>query len=112
MKSAVKAAGKVAVEVGKVGAQTLSAATKAIAGYTTAMTGAATAAFKLDADSALAANDLNTLSTQTGISTQDLQKYQYAADLVDVSVNTLTKSMAKNIKQMTSTSYRDPMPLF
>lgn len=104
MKSAAKAAGQVAAEVGKVGAQTLSAATKAFAGYTTAITGAATAAFKLAADSALAADDLNTLSTQTGISTQDLQKYQYAADLVDVSVDTLTKSMAKNIKQMTSTS--------
>lgn len=104
MKSAASAAGKVAVEVGKVGAQTLSAATKAFTGYTTAITGAATAAFKLAADSALAADDLNTLSTQTGISTQDLQKYQYAADLVDVSVDTLTKSMAKNIKQMTSTS--------
>ena len=34
------------------------------------------------------------------MSTEELQKFQYASELVDVSVETLTKSMAKNIKSM------------
>ena len=37
----------------------------------------------------VAADDLNTLSKVTGIGTGDLQKYSYAADLVDVSVDTI-----------------------
>ena len=48
------------------------------------------------------ADDIETLSKQTGIGTDDLQAYSYAAELVDVSVETLTKSMAKNIKSMAS----------
>ena len=47
-----------------------------------------------------AADDLNTLSKQTGISTGDLQKYKAAADLVDVSVETMTKSHTKLKKTM------------
>ena len=47
-----------------------------------------------------AADDLNTLSKQTGISTGDLQKYKAAADLVDVSVETMTKSHTKLKKSM------------
>ena len=47
-----------------------------------------------------AADDLNTLSKQTGISTEDLQKYKAAADLVDVSVETMTKSHTKLKKSM------------
>lgn len=42
-----------------------------------------------------AADDLNTLSKVTGIGTGDLQKYGYAADLVDVSVETIAKSVKK-----------------
>jgi phage-related protein len=38
----------------------------------------------------------------TGIATDKLQEYRYAAELVDVSTDTLTKSMAKNIKSMAS----------
>lgn len=47
-----------------------------------------------------AADDLNTLSIQTGISTADLQKYGAAADLVDVSVETMAKSQVKLKKSM------------
>lgn len=49
-------------------------------------------------------DDLNTLSKQTGISTEDLQKMSYAADLIDVSVDTISGSMAKLRKSMVSTS--------
>lgn len=47
----------------------------------------------------VAADDLNTLSAVTGIGTDDLQKYKYAADLVDVSVESIAsanKKLAKN----------------
>ena len=47
-----------------------------------------------------AADDLNTLSKQTGISTQDLQKYAASADLVDVSVEAMAKANQKLKKNM------------
>lgn len=53
-------------------------------------------------DSAAYADEILTLSTQTGLSTQKLQEFSYASELVDVSVETLTKSMAKNIKSMSN----------
>lgn len=48
----------------------------------------------------VAADDLNTLSKVTGISTGDLQKYSYAADLVDVSTEAIAKSTTKLKKNM------------
>ncbi len=48
------------------------------------------------------ADNILTLSTQTGVSTENLQKYNAVAELVDVSTETMTKSMAKNIKSMTT----------
>lgn len=51
-----------------------------------------------------AADDLNTLSKQTGISTDDLQKMQYASDMVDVSVDDIVGSMKKMKKNMDSDS--------
>lgn len=47
-----------------------------------------------------AADDLNTLSKQTGVSTTDLQKYKAAADLVDVSVETMANSQVTLKKRM------------
>lgn len=68
----------------------------------TAATAAVTALAKMTLDSGKWADDLNTLSKQTGISTEDLQKYQFAASRVDVSVDTLTGSMAKLTKNMSN----------
>lgn len=48
------------------------------------------------------ADEILTTSTVTGIATDDLQGYKYAAELVDVSLETLTGSMAKNIKSMSA----------
>lgn len=48
------------------------------------------------------ADDLNTLSKVYGISTQDLQMYAAAGDLVDVSVETIAKSHVKLEKSMSS----------
>lgn len=53
-------------------------------------------------EAAAYADEILTASTVTGMSTEDLQAYSYAAELVDVSLDTLTKSMAKNIKSMDS----------
>ena len=50
------------------------------------------------------ADDLNTLSKQSGISTRDLQKLQYAADLIDVDPDNVIGALTKMKKSMTSTS--------
>ena len=50
------------------------------------------------------ADDLNTLSKQTGISTHDLQMYAAMADLVDVSVETMAKSQTRLKKSMLTAS--------
>jgi len=50
------------------------------------------------------ADDLNTLSKQTGFTTAELQKMEYAADRMDVEVETITGAARKLKKSMTSTS--------
>lgn len=46
------------------------------------------------------ADDLNTLAKQTGFTTAELQKMQYAADRIDVSMETITGAAAKLTKQI------------
>ena len=48
------------------------------------------------------ADNILTTSTNTGIATKTLQEYNAVAELIDVSTETLTGSMAKNIKSMSS----------
>lgn len=48
------------------------------------------------------ADNIITVSKQTRINTKDLQTYYYAAELVDVSVNTMTSALTKNIRSMES----------
>lgn len=48
------------------------------------------------------ADDLLTLSRNTGFSVEELQKMQYASDLVDVSMDQMTGSVQKLTKQMGS----------
>ena len=50
---------------------------------------------KLGYSAVQSADDLNTLSKQTGISTDELQKMQYASDLVDVSLEDITGALRK-----------------
>lgn len=47
------------------------------------------------------ADELATLSQRTGISTDDLQKFQYASDLVDVSLEDMTGALKKMKSNMT-----------
>ena len=53
------------------------------------------------------ADDLNTLSKTTGIATADLQKFQYAEKLVDVSTETLTGSLTKLTSKMADAAEDD-----
>lgn len=46
------------------------------------------------------ADDLETLSSQIGVSTTTLQEWAYASDFVDVSVETLQGSMSKLVRSM------------
>ena len=89
------------------------AAKKAIAGFGVAAAAAFTAAIAVTAklakslgnmvlSAANAADEINTLSVQTGLSTEELQKYRYATDLIDVSVETITRSMTKLTRNMSS----------
>lgn len=81
------------------GAEKVAEKTKAIsvagAAVGTALIGNAVAAGK-------AADDLNTLAKQTGFTVEELQKMQYASDLVDVSVESMTGSMKKLTSNMNS----------
>lgn len=46
------------------------------------------------------ADDINTLAKQTGLSTDEIQKMQYASDLVDVSLEDITGAMTKMKSKM------------
>ena len=103
-KNVAKAAAKITFKTAETGAKavtsTVNGAKKAFNAYTGALTAAGTAGFGLAASAGLAADDINTLSKQTGLSTEQIQKFQYASDLIDVDLNTLTGSMAKLTKNM------------
>lgn len=55
---------------------------------------------KMTIESAKYADEILTTATVTGISTEALQEYTYAAELMDVSVDTITSSQAKMINNM------------
>ena len=54
----------------------------------------------LGVKAAQSADDINTLAKQTGLTTDQIQKFQYASELIDVPLDTLTGSMAKLTKNM------------
>ncbi len=87
--------GKAAVAVGKT-------AGAAMAALGTAAMAAGAALVKLTVDAAKYADDFITLSETTGVSTDNLQAYAYMAELTDVSVDTLTKTMARQVKGLQS----------
>lgn len=63
-----------------------------------ALTGIAGLAYK----SAQNADELNTLAKQTGFTTEELQKFQYAADRIDVSMETITGASQKMVNKLRS----------
>ena len=56
---------------------------------------------KLGYDAVTGADDLNTLAKQTGLSTSEIQKLQYASDLIDVSFEDVAGALTKMKKNMT-----------
>jgi phage-related protein len=94
--------GQTAEEAHKKHAEAAKAAAAAVAGLTAAVVGVVGAIGKMTLDAAAAADELSTMATKTGLSTEELQKMQYAAESIDVDVETITGSMAKLTKQMSS----------
>ena len=78
----------------------LGTASQKMRGLSTAAAGVSAALLGSAYNAGAYADDLNTLSKVTGISTQDLQKYGAAADLVDVSVESIAKSQKVLKKNM------------
>lgn len=74
----------------------------AFAAVGTATVGAAKALTDMTVGASQYADEILTMSTVTGMSTESLQAYKYAAELVDTSMETLTGSMARNIRSMSS----------
>lgn len=73
-------------------------------GMSTAAAGALTAVGGMAIKAAKDADELNTLAKQTGFTVEELQKFQYAADLVDVSMSDITGSASKLKKAVASDS--------
>lgn len=91
---ASKKADKTGLSFEKMGSMLKKATTLAATG----MIGLFTYAQKM----ASAADDINTLAKQTGLSTDEIQKFQYASELIDVDIEVLTGSMAKLVRNMSS----------
>ena len=70
----------------------------------TAIGGIVTALGKSTLDMSKTADDLLTLSTQTGLTTDQLQEFEYASELVDVSTDTLRGSLVKLTNNMQTAS--------
>ena len=71
-------------------------------GLSMAAAGALTAIGGIAYKAAQNADDLNTMAKQTGFTTDELQKMQYAADRIDVSMETITGAAARMTKQLGS----------
>lgn len=76
------------------------AITAAFAAVSAVAIAAGKALMDMTKEGAAYADTVLTEATVTGIATDKLQEYMYAAELIDVSTDTLTKSMAKQIKSM------------
>lgn len=80
------------------------AAGKALQPLSTAASGILASLVGLGYKAVTASDDLNTLAKQTGFSTAELQKMQYASDLIDVSLEDMTGAISKLRKNMTGHS--------
>ena len=98
--TAMEKVAEVSEKVGKA-AGTVAEKTK---GLSTAAAGAVAGLGALAVKAGVAADDLNTMAKQSGFGTDEIQKWQYAADRIDVSVDDIVKSAQKMKKNMVSTS--------
>lgn len=93
----IRAAGKAMQDYGA----KIEAVGKKLQPLSTAATGALGALGGLAYKAVTGADDLNTLAAQTGLTTAEIQKFQYASDLVDVSLDDITGAVTKLKKSMT-----------
>ena len=76
------------------------AAAVAFAAVSAAAAAALAAGFDASKDAGKYADDIMTQSSQTGVSMESLQKWSYASDFIDTSVETMTGSMSRMIRAM------------
>lgn len=96
----VAAAGKKVQEFGK----KVEKVGKELSKISGVATGALVSMGKLGYDTMQTADDLATLSQKTGVSTDELQKWDYAASLVDVEVSTMAGAFSKLTQAMSAGS--------
>lgn len=89
MAGAKASAGELVTEVGAIGA----AATAAVAGL-----------FAFTSGAAAWADEVNTLAATTGLGTDEIQKFMYASELIDVDLQTMTGSLSKLTRSMSTAS--------
>lgn len=102
MGKAGEAAGKLLKGMGGMAKAAAATATAAFAATVAAASKVVSALTSMTVEGSEYADQILTESAVTGLSTDSLQKYHYAAELVDVDVGTITNSLAKNTKQMAS----------
>ena len=90
----------VAEHSGRMGEALKNAAAVGLTAVAAAAGAAVTALAGATVEAAAYADDMLTMSTVTGMTTDDLQAFSYAAGLLDVDVETISKSLAKNTKSM------------
>ncbi|HEX3018550.1 MAG TPA: hypothetical protein VHP31_11960 [Caproicibacter sp.] len=72
----------------------------AVVGVGAAAAGAAAGVYKMASEAGENASQLKVLSEQTGMSTDQLQTYQYTADKLGISLDTITGVQSKLVKNM------------
>ena len=102
----MEAFGEAAEAAGEMAVAAFEAVVAAAAAVTTAIVAAGTAIgsamVTATMDTASLADELLTMSSTTGLSTDTLQELNYASELLDVSTDTVTGSMTKLLKTMSS----------
>ena len=96
---AAEKAGEIAVAAFEAVVAAAAAVGAAVVG---AMTAAGTALVNATVDTAHLADEIMTLSSVTGLSTDTIQELNYAAELLDVDTQTVTGSMTKLLRTMSS----------
>lgn len=87
---------------GDVAKKACEVAAAAIAAVTAATVAAGKALVDCTVDAAAFADEVLTASSITGMTTEEVQALQYSAELLDVSFDTISGSMARNIRSMSS----------
>ena len=97
-----EALSKVGKVAGSIAKESLAFTTQGVKMLGTTALACSTSVFALAQKSGALADDLNTLASTTGLSTKELQEFQYASDLIDVSVDTLSGALKKTTSAMNS----------